>query len=120
MKAKLTNFAKGIGAEEDAAVYLIKKGYEIIARRYKTKLGEIDMIAKKKNLICFVEVKIRQTETEALESINFKTQQRIENAALHFISTHPEYSDFEMRFDVIAISKPFQIRHLDNAWQARS
>jgi putative endonuclease len=115
-----TNYAKGFQAEEAAANYLIKKGFEILRHRYKTKLGEIDLIARHKNVLCFVEVKVRQSEVEALESINTKTQKRIENAALLFLAENPEYAECDMRFDVIGITKPFKIHHLDNAWEARS
>jgi putative endonuclease len=120
MKPEQTNFAKGMDAEEHAAEYMLRQGYEVLARRYKTKGGEIDLIARRKKQICFVEVKVRQTETEALEAVTPRTQKRIEAAALYFISMHPEYADCDMRFDVIAITRPFKILHLDNAWEARS
>ena len=119
-KINQTNHAKGADAETMAADYLARQGYDIIARRYKTKFGEIDLIARRKNTLCFVEVKIRQTDEDALTSVTARSQKRIENAALHFIALHPEYTDYDMRFDVVAISKPFKILHLDNAWQARS
>lgn len=115
-----TSYAKGLGAEDTAAEFLLKAGYNIIARRYKTKFGEIDLIAQRGTTLCFVEVKIRQTESEALESVTPRSQKRIELSALHFIATHESYANCDMRFDVIAITKPFKILHLDNAWEARS
>ena len=113
-----TNYARGVEAEERAAQYLEKQKYEIIVRRYKTKFGEVDIIARKGNVLCFVEVKMRQTIEEALESVTYRTRGRIEQSALYFISQHPEYLEYDMRFDVLTITKPFQITHLDNAWVA--
>ena len=113
-----TNHARGFRAEAAAAQFLENLGYTILKSRYKTKLGEIDIITKRNKLICFVEVKMRQTEAEALEAVNARTRRRIENAALIFLNENPEFTDYEMRFDVIAIIKPFSILHLDNAWEA--
>lgn len=115
-----TNYSRGVEAEEHAANYLRERGYKIIKQRYKTKFGEIDIIARKGDIVCFVEVKARKTKAEALESVTPRAQRRIEQSALFFLSEYPEYVDFMMRFDVIAIAQPFEITHLDNAWEARS
>ncbi len=115
-----TNYARGVRAENQAAQYLEKQGYRILETRYKTKFGEIDLIVFKGEVLCFVEVKTRNTLSEALESVTPRSQKRIEQSALYFLSEYPEYSDKGMRFDVVAITSPFQITHLDNAWEARS
>lgn len=120
MSTQNTNYAKGIGAEDMAARYLEAQGYTIIARRYKTKWGEIDLIARDAEILCFIEVKIRQTEAQALEAITLRARRRIEQSALFFLTQHPEYEGFTLRFDVIAVTRPFKILHLDNAWQAQS
>ena len=119
-KNKETSYAKGVAAETQAAEYLKTKGYDIIETRYKTKFGEIDVIAKHDDLICFVEVKVRAKQADALESVTPRTQQRIENSALFFLSEYPDYMNCDMRFDVITISGDANLVHLDNAWQARS
>ncbi len=113
-----TNHAVGVQGEDMAAQYLLQQGYNILARRYKTKFGEIDLIVEKEHILCFVEVKIRQSTAEALESITARARTRIEKSALYYLSEHPEMMGRGMRFDVIAIAKPFQITHLDNAWEA--
>ncbi len=113
-------YKRGLWVETLAAILLMAKGYRILKRRYKTPVGEVDLIAKKGRRLLFVEVKARRDLSEALESVNTKTQKRIERAGLHFISRHPDYADYEMRFDVIAMARPFRLQHLDNAWQARS
>ncbi len=113
-----TNHAIGLQAEDMAAEYLADQGYKIIERRYKTKYGEIDLIVEKNDILCFVEVKTRQTLEDALACVDLRTRRRIEQSALFFISQTPEIVDKSMRFDVIAIAKPFKITHLDNAWEA--
>ncbi len=117
-KISNTNYAKGVRAEETAERYLVAQGYDVLQSRYKTKFGEIDLIIKRDNLIAFVEVKVRQDKADALHAVNARTRKRIENSALFFLSEYPEYMSHDMRFDVIAISEPFEITHLDNAWEA--
>ncbi len=117
-----TNYSRGVWAEEQAATYLEGQGYKILRSRYKTKFGEIDLITQKGELICFVEVKVRESEAQALESITKRARKRIENSALFFLSENPEFMSVDMRFDVIAIYKSghmegFNITHLDNAWE---
>lgn len=112
-----TNHAIGLQAEALAAEYLKEQNFLIIEQRYKTKYGEIDLIVEKDDMLCFVEVKIRQKLDDALASVNKRTRRRIEQAALFYISQNPKKHDKSMRFDVIAIAKPFQITHLDNAWE---
>ncbi len=120
---KDTSYSRGVWAEDEAARYLCKQGFVVLKNRYKTKFGEIDLITQKGNLICFVEVKIRQREAEALESITPRARKRIENSALMFLSENPEFMSYDMRFDVVVIFKSddfggFRITHLDNAWEA--
>lgn len=120
LKSEETNYSKGVRAENIAADYLQRKDFGILETRYKTKYGEIDIIAKKDDMICFVEVKVRKNKADALESVTTRAQQRIENAALYFLSENPDYVACDMRFDVITISGDANISHLDNAWLARS
>ncbi len=112
----LTNHARGVEAEGLAVDYLQNHGYEILKTRYKTKFGEIDIIAKKDDVLCFVEVKMRGCERDAFESVTARSQKRIEQSALFFLSAFPEYNDCGMRFDVIAVTPSKGITHLDNAW----
>lgn len=116
----VTNYAKGVMAEERARSYLRESGYKILETRYKTKFGEIDIIAEKGAVLCFVEVKIRQTLEDALMSVTPRARKRIELSALHFLSVYPEYVRYDMRFDVVAITASFDIVHLDNAWESSS
>ena len=113
---------KGIWAERLAALYLMLKGYKILEMRYKTPVGEIDILAQKKNALVAVEVKMRVALVDALEAVVPKSQLRIEKTIGYFLALNPEYSVCDVRFDVIAVQMrlPFLMRHLDNAWQART
>lgn len=109
-------YKDGLWAETLAALYLILKGWRVVARRYKSPLGEIDLIARRGKTLLIIEVKTRAHMEAAVESVSLKAQGRIARAARHFISRHPQYGEYSVRFDVIAIVPPFRLRHLDNAW----
>lgn len=117
-RGKERTYQKGLLAEKLAALFLMAKGYRILARRYKTPVGEIDLIARRGNTIAFIEVKARERLPDALECITPSMKSRIGRAALHFLSSRPEFSNCVLRFDLIALAPPFHLRHLDNAWQA--
>ena len=112
-------YKRGVWAESRAALFLMSKGYKILKRRYKTPVGEIDLVALKGEFLVIVEVKARDHMDDALYAIDPRTQKRIEEAMKYFLSRHPEFSAHAIRFDVIAVGG-ISMRHLDNAWQARS
>ncbi len=113
-------YQKGLWAETLAAWYLRLKGYRICAMRYKTPVGEIDIVARKGKALVFVEVKARGSLEEALQSIHRRNQSRVMRAAEHYIGAQALPSDISMRFDAVALAPPFSLRHLDNAWQAHT
>lgn len=96
-------------------IYLTLKGYRILAWRYKTPVGEVDIIARRGGTLAFVEVKLRPDPETALYAITPRAQQRIIRAASHFMVSRPRFQQASMRFDAIAVSG-FRLRHLDNAW----
>lgn len=114
--------AKGRLAEWIAALFLTVKGYRILTLRYKTKVGEIDLITKRGKTLVFVEVKKRKTRDDALCAISPASQKRIHRAAEHFLSHHTKLAsslqtqDLDLRFDVIAIANYHTIHHLENAF----
>ena len=114
--AKTKAYRFGLYAEILAAMYLMLRGYRIVAWRYKTKVGEVDLIACRKKTLVFVEVKARQELSTALESVTAQMRKRITAAANSFLIKHPQYQNSEMRFDVVAVALPFSVQHLDNAW----
>ncbi len=107
---------RGIMAEGAAELFLRAKGFQILARRYKTPVGEIDLIALDDQYLVFIEVKARPTIDDAMYSITPKMRERIQAAAGHFMAHHPGYTDHPMRVDVMAVKLPFTIQHLENAF----
>jgi putative endonuclease len=107
---------QGIMAETAAEIFLRAKGFKIVERRYRSRAGEIDLIAQDGDYIVFVEVKARPTLDEALFSITPKMRGRISDAAMMYLSENPNYTMRPMRFDVVAVKLPFTIRHMENAW----
>lgn len=106
----------GRWAETLAALYLRLQFFRIVARRVKSPVGEIDLIARRGDLTLFVEVKARATHTQhaaALESVN---QRRIARAADHYIARHPQISGTDMRFDVIFLAPWTWPRHVRDAF----
>ena len=116
--ARVAAFQTGISAESRACVYLIAKGYRILARRFRTPYGEIDVVARRRNLLAFVEVKARATLDDAAYSVTPQQQQRIVAAAQAWLMAHPEHATFEMRFDVVLIAPKHLPRHLMAAFDA--
>ena len=116
--ARVAAFQTGISAESRACVYMIAKGYRILARRFRTPYGEIDVVARRRNLLAFVEVKARATLDDAAYSVTPQQRQRIVAAAQAWLMTHPEHATFEMRFDVVLIAPKHLPRHLMAAFDA--
>jgi putative endonuclease len=106
--------AEGHGrrAETIAAGFLRLKFYRILARRYRTPVGEIDLIARRGRTIAFIEVKRRASEAEAMDSVTAKARRRIARAAELWVAAHPGAARFDQRFDVV-IAVPRRLpRHL--------
>lgn len=94
----------GKRGELAAADFLKKNGYRILYKNYKSKLGEIDIIAKDKDSICFVEVKTRSSDKFGLpqEALSSFKQRQIAKAALNFLKEN-NLLDKQARFDVISL-----------------
>lgn len=107
----------GHTAEWRAVWRLRLAGYSILARRYKTKLGEIDIVARRGGVLAFVEVKARSDiETAAAALGNFQFG-RVARAASLFVARHPRYAAHALRFDAILVTGLWP-RHLVDVWQA--
>ena len=116
---KATN--KGRLAEFLARSLFRISGYTILASNSRglkgTGVGEIDFIAKRKNVIVFVEVKQRSSLENAAYSVKKEQQQRIWRAAEFFLQKHPAFQICEVRFDVVLVSLPFKIYHIKDAFR---
>jgi putative endonuclease len=120
--ARVAAFRTGLSAEARAAAYLMAKGYRILAKRFRTRYGEIDIVARRRNLLAFIEVKARPSLDEAAYAVTARQQARIINAAQAWLQVwliaHPEHADFELRFDAVLIAPRRLPRHLLAAFDA--
>lgn len=107
----------GAAYEEKAAEYLKEKGYQIINKNFRCRMGEIDIIAKQNTILVFVEVKYRKTASFGYpeEAVSFYKQRTIRKVAEYFLAKEHLSSDTECRFDVIAILGE-KISHIENAF----
>jgi len=101
----------GRRAEFLAASYLRLKGYRILERRFKTKQGEVDLIAAKDDILVMVEVKARNDLQTAREAITYQSQQRIQRAAEIFIGRRRAYQQMGVRYDALFLIGKRRIVH---------
>lgn len=118
-----SNRLLGQWGEELAARYLMEHGYRILDANWRCRFGEIDLVAKEKNYLCFVEVKLRKNNrmASAMEFVDVRKQKKLSTAAQLYLSTHPTKE--QPRFDVIEIYAPDglqtdkpEIHHITNAF----
>ncbi|MCA1927045.1 MAG: YraN family protein [Calditerrivibrio sp.] len=107
---------EGKKGEDEAADYLKNIGYEILSKNFRSKFGEIDIIAKNGCTIVFVEVKMRKNKRfgSGYESVSRSKIEKLLKTANYFLSL--QKSDFLYRFDVISIDDG-KICHIENAFQ---
>jgi putative endonuclease len=111
-------YQRGLFAEFVAAALLTLKGYRILARRHRTHLGEIDLIAVRGQRLAFVEVKRRPTIEDATQSIGELQIQRIAAAAEQWVWRHPAYRAHEIGLDAVVVAPGCWPCHLTNALQS--
>ena len=111
---------KGDAGEDRAALYLEEKGFKIIARKWRTRSGEIDIIAEKDDYLVFFEVKTlpKGTNDMLLRELNQEKQQRILKTSKRFLLNHRQYNESYIRYDVIVIDMPGypSVYHIENAF----
>ena len=108
---KITNKQLGDQGEQTGVDFLVTARHEIVARNYKTKLFEVDIISQKNEVLYFTEVKYRSGHDfgEALDFIDKKKQQKMHLAVAGFLAIHPEYADFRPSLAVAAVGKDFKL-----------
>jgi putative endonuclease len=111
-------YQRGLIAELVAATLLMLKGYRILARRHRTRLGEIDLIAVRGRRLAFVEVKRRPTIEHATLCIDERQIQRISAAAEQWVWLHPAYHTHEIGLDAVVVAPGRWPRHLAHALQS--
>ncbi|OJF90567.1 YraN family protein [Pararhizobium antarcticum] len=100
---RLKALRRGSLAEYRAAVALLLKGYRIVAFRYRTKVGEIDIIARKGDLVACVEVKARRSLDEAVFAVSYSAQKRIRAASDFWLSRQPDAARLSIRYDIVSV-----------------
>ena len=117
--------ALGRWGEKLAARYLRRRGYALLDANYRSRWGEIDLIAARGGFLVFVEVKLRKNDAygAAREFVDAAKQQRIRMTAERWLQQHAEYDELQPRFDVIEIYAPKgqhtllpRAQHLENAF----
>ena len=119
-KAEKQSYEKaGRRAENLGCLYLRLKGYRILQRRFKVREGEVDIVARKGEVLAMVEVKQRATETAAEMSVSSENQSRLMDAAEIYINRDRTLhnTDFELRYDFLYVIGRWKIRHITNAFQ---
>lgn len=114
---KPTNYRTGLYAEALCRLVLRLKGYRILAIRYKSPLGEIDIVALRRRCLVMVEVKARRSMQQAAEAIQPRQQQRLERAALDFLSHYPHLNGHDIRFDIMLVPSGRLPTHIQDAWR---
>lgn len=118
--ARQVAFRTGLTAESRAAAYLTGRGYTIVARRFKSPVGEIDIVARRGGELVFVEVKARHRLDDAALSLTPRQQRRIIAAAEAWLAEHPDDGSRDIRFDVILVGRNGRARHIAAAFDASS
>lgn len=112
---RLQRYRRGWTSEIVASVALMAKGYRILARRHRTPLGEIDLIAVRGRRLAFVEVKRRNTLAEAEASLTLQQRQRMRRSAEYWLGRHPRYRNHSIGLDAVLIVPHHWPRHLPDS-----
>jgi putative endonuclease len=126
MKAKAPSakrtaaFRFGLSAESRAALLLVAKGFRVLARRWKSAGGEIDIVARRGRLIVFVEVKGRGALSAAAESVLPRQRRRIVTGAEAWLAAHPEHEGYDFRFDAILVAPGTLPEHIQSAFEVET
>ena len=113
-------FRLGISAEGRAALLMAAKGYRELARRWKSPVGEIDLVMRRRRIIVFVEVKARGRLDDAAEAVSPRQRRRIVAAAEAWLAAHPEHAGYDMRFDAVLVAPGRLPQHLISAFEAEA
>ena len=116
MTDRRRRYAKGLAGEWVAAVFLMAKGYRILEKRYRTPVGEVDLIAMRGGVLSFVEVKTHKNLEMAAWSVTPRQQARIVQAAQYWCGAHAAHAHRDISFDVILCAPWTWPRHMRNVF----
>lgn len=109
-------YRRGRQGELLALLMFLLKGYRPLAWRYKTPVGEIDLILTRGTRLLFVEVKGRATHASAAHAVDARTRSRVVRAAQYYLASHPQAAGREIRFDVCLVAWYHWPHHIPNAF----
>lgn len=115
---RIAAFRVGLSAESRAAALLVAKGYRIVARRFRTPVGEVDIVARRRNTLVFVEVKARARLDDAAEAVTERGRRRTVAAAEAWLAQNPDDIHCNIRFDAILVAPQRWPRHIQGAFDA--
>lgn len=96
-------YRRGQSAERIVAVVYMMLGHRILGRRFKTPVGEIDLIAIRGKRVAFIEVKRRQTQDDAEDAIILTLRRRVRRAADLWLARNPQYQGYDIGFDLVFV-----------------
>lgn len=115
---------RGAAAEQAAADYLAARDHRILLRNYRCRMGELDVVAiSPEGILVVAEVRLRSRQDYGggAASVDHRKQQRLQRASLHLLATHPRWSGYPMRFDVLDLrpaAAGFEIQWIQHAFTA--
>ncbi|MCS6860119.1 MAG: YraN family protein [Abditibacteriales bacterium] len=125
MKTAVDRKQRGQAAEDVAARFLQSQGYRILTRNWRTRSGELDIVAEDRATVVFVEVRSKRSDdpTSPQETITAKKQQQVSHAALAYVAQH-NIQNRDCRFDVVEVflnpdGKPARVNLIKNAFELR-
>jgi putative endonuclease len=107
---------RGRWAETLAAWLLRLKGYSLLARDYRTAVGEVDILARRGQVLAAIEVKRRADLDHAAQSVQARQRRRIERAASAYLARLPDGAGLSLRFDVVLVARG-RLKHIADAWR---
>ena len=107
--------AGGVAAEHAACAALAADGWDVLLRRARTPSGEVDIVARCGAVIAFIEVKARPSFAEAAHALGGRQRTRLLRAAAALVAGHPEWTDCDLRFDVLLVDRAGQVRRITDA-----
>lgn len=101
--SRIRGYRRGHAAETLAAVCLMMQGYRVLARRFKTAAGEIDLIVVRGRRVAFVEVKRRATRLACEEAVTPRLRSRVRRAADLWLARNARYQTYDLGFDLVFV-----------------
>lgn len=114
--ARHSSHRRGLRAETLAAWWLRLKGYRVLARRYRSPAGEIDLIVTRAGVVAAVEVKLRAGQDSAVEALTERQWQRIARAMEFWRRDNPRFLEHDFRFDALLLVPGRLPRHMPHIW----